>query len=121
MRPAPVVVPHEVIFDVCSGRRQALVTKRWQPLRFEPAEKALHRGIVPTVSSAAHALDYAVSPKHASETAACILTSLIGMKHQPLWVATVFQGLLQGVNHKFGIGLLSDRGADDVRSVERWG
>ena len=31
MGPVPVVMPHEVIFDVLSGRGQALVTKRWLP------------------------------------------------------------------------------------------
>ena len=108
MRPAPVVAPHEVIFDVRSGRDQTLVTKRWQPLRFEASEKARHRRIITTVPSAAHALDYAVSPKQASKTPACILTSLIGMKHQTLWVATAFQGPLQSVHYKLGIGLLTN-------------
>ena len=55
-----------------------------------------------------------MTPKHASDTPARILTSLIGMKHQPLWVATAFQGFLQGVYYKLGIGRLTDRGADDV-------
>jgi hypothetical protein len=40
------------------------------------------------------------------------------MKHQPLWVATVFQGLLQGVHYKLGIGLLTDRGANDTPVAE---
>ena len=97
-----------------SARGQAHAIKRRQPLRFEAAEKALHRGIFPTVSSAAHALYYAVSPKHAWETQACILASLTRMKHQTLRVATAFQGLLQGLHYKLGIELLTDHGANDT-------
>ena len=40
------------------------------------------------------------------------------MKHQPLWVVTVFQGLLQGVHYKLSIGLLTDRGANDTPVAE---
>jgi hypothetical protein len=54
------------------------------PLGFQAPEHPLHRRIIPTISSPAHALTHAISPKALAKTPASIVRALVGVEQQTL-------------------------------------
>ncbi len=50
-----VVPPLDVLKDILAGLLPALVVSAVHPLLLQSGKEALHRGIIPTVSLAAHA------------------------------------------------------------------
>jgi hypothetical protein len=55
---------------MCFLRRQ--VTYRRHPFGLEAAEQSLHRGVVPAISAAAHALLYSIAPQALTELPAAL-------------------------------------------------
>src|SRR5690606_6478393 len=104
-----VVVPHQIAADILPSCRQTVIAHRRYPLGFQASEQALHRRVVPAVTSAAHALHHAVTPEPLPEPAACILRALVGMEHNLLRTSSLLPGMIQGLNNQFRIRGVSHR------------
>ena len=64
-----------------------------------------HRGVVPTISLATHALAHAVAPRSLAELTAAILRSLVGVEQYSLRFATLFVSHVQRFDHQVSIRL----------------
>lgn len=88
------------------------------PFSFQAAKHALHRRIIPTVSTTAHALAQAVKYEPLAKLAAAILQALIRVKQQSLGPATLFISHAQRLDHQLGIWLVRQRPAHNSARVE---
>lgn len=79
-----VVVIRQVAQHISLSLPLAGIAMLRHPFRFQASEKALHRGVVPAVAAAAHALLDTVAPEHLAELNAGVVATLVRVKHQLL-------------------------------------
>lgn len=63
MRPDFVVIPDDIIRYCMGGFIEVGVASYRHPLIFQTSEEALHRAVIPAVTTPAHTLFYPVSPQ----------------------------------------------------------
>src|SRR5690606_23674694 len=81
------------------------------PLSFQAAEYTLHRRVIVAITSATHALAYAVSPKPLAKLSTSILGALVGVKQQALRLSALLIGHGQRLDHQVRIRLVRKRPA----------
>lgn len=81
MGPDSIVVIHYVTMDPLFGLLFAQIAIRRGPLCFQAAEEALHRCIIPAVTTSTDALLHPEAPDNLLIFHTCILASLITMEH----------------------------------------
>ena len=84
------------------------------PLGFQAPEHPLHRRIIPTISSPAHALTHAISPKALTKTPASILRALVGVEQQTLRLPSLLVSHVQGLDDQVRIRLSRQRPAHNT-------
>lgn len=62
------------------------------PLCFQASEKAIHRCVIPAITTATHVLFDPVAPQRLPELDAGVMAALIRVKHQLLWAASGLVG-----------------------------
>src|SRR5690554_3912057 len=95
MRPLPVVVVHQIATYIFFCLGQVPISKGRYPFGFQAPEQPFHRGVVPAVAAPAHALCHSIAPEPLTELTTGILTSLIRVEHNFLWLTTLFPGVIQ--------------------------
>lgn len=85
-----------------------------EPLDLERGKEALDHGIVPTISSAAHAADHPLLPEHRLIGGAGVLDSAIGMMQQAGLRPAPRDRSLQSPHQETGSELRPDRPAHDA-------
>lgn len=77
VRSNPVVPVHQKMADIPLSLLDRRVAHGRYPLGFQAPEHPLHWRIIPTISSPAHALTHAISPKALAKAPASILQALV--------------------------------------------
>ena len=105
-------------------------TRRWSRVRshdprkwvteiaLHASEKAFRRGVIPTVSLAAHALDDSITLEKLEENDACILASAIGMKNRSGNRPARCDGGSHSRNNEVCIDVRTHRPANDATRSE---
>ena len=105
VRPDAVVVIQDITADFSPGFVPAYVTIHRHPFCFQTAEEALHGTVIPAVSPPTDALFYSVTPENLLIFQTGILTSLVAMEHDTMWVTTRLIGHPQRIAYQCGIGI----------------
>src|SRR5690606_4383607 len=103
MRSLPVVVVHQIATNIFLGLKQIPISQGRYPLRFQAPEQSLHRCVIPAVATPAHALSHSIAPEPLTELATGILTSLIRVEHDFLWLTTLFPSVVQSFDNQVRI------------------
>lgn len=90
------VASYQILTDATLCCRQRGITSDWKPRCLQTSEQALHRRIVPTVTSAARTLLHPVAQQSLVECSACILSALVRVEQYTLGAAPLIVGHLQG-------------------------
>src|SRR5690554_6006611 len=117
MRSLPVVVVHQIATNIFLGLRQIPISEGRYPLRFQTSEQPLHRGIVPAIATPAHALGHSIAPEPLTELATGILTSLIRVEHNFLWLTALFPGVVQSFDDQIGVRAGGHRPTDNTPGI----
>lgn len=88
------------------------------PFSFQTAKHALHRRVIPTVSTTAHALEHAVTPQPLAKLTTAVLRALIRVKQQSLRPATLLVSHVQSFDHQVRVRFARQRPAHNSARVE---
>ncbi|SFO82643.1 hypothetical protein SAMN03159304_05215 [Pseudomonas sp. NFACC24-1] len=105
----PVVTMHQIMTEIPLSLLGRHVAHGRYPLSFQTAEYTLHRRVVVAITSATHALAYAVSPKPLAKLSAPILGAQIEVKQQALRLAALLISDVQRLDHQVRIRLVRKR------------
>jgi len=88
MRSNSIVVVRQISHHVRLRFIDVTVALLRDPLGFQASKESLHRRIIPAVATPTHALFDLVLPQTLAKGQACVMASLVRMKHDTLGMAS---------------------------------
>ncbi|CAK9886689.1 MAG: hypothetical protein XXXJIFNMEKO3_03135 [Candidatus Erwinia impunctatus] len=95
MGPDGTVIARDVADYRALSLAEAVIALRRHPFGLQAPEEPLHRGIIPAVTPATHALLYPTAPQSLPVLTAGIVAALIAVEHHACWLTPKLPGHLQ--------------------------